>query len=319
MTKPANRLLTLILLLQRRPNQNAAELASELGVSVRTIHRYIEQLDEMGIPVYSERGPSGGFSLVRGYKMPPLIFSPGEAAAICLGAGLVSEIWGNLYKSTAQSALAKVENLLPEDQRREVAWARRSMVTSGMRQPGLSLLENKLEVLQRAVRDSFQVDLRYRSAASSEFTRRILDPYAIIFRSGLWYVIGFCHKRMSVRIFRVDRIGELTITSKTFRSPDDFDAREFWENELKILPLVQIKMKFFKEYVDVARNNQVAWDSFELQEDGSALVTMSAPDMDWAASSVLIYGPIVEVFEPYELRSKVMEWAQAICRTYRII
>ncbi len=72
MTKPANRLLTLILLLQRQPNQKAADLADSLGVSVRTLHRYIELLDEMGIPVYTERGPCGGFSLVRGYKMPPL-------------------------------------------------------------------------------------------------------------------------------------------------------------------------------------------------------------------------------------------------------
>ena len=82
MSKPANRLLTLILLLQRKPNQKAAELAASLGVSVRTLHRYIEMLDEMGIPVYTGRGPYGGFSLVRGYKMPPLVFTPEEAVAV---------------------------------------------------------------------------------------------------------------------------------------------------------------------------------------------------------------------------------------------
>jgi predicted DNA-binding transcriptional regulator YafY len=70
MSNTATRLITLIFLLQNQPNQKAAELAEKLGVSVRTLHRYFEMLDEMGIPVYPERGPYGGFSLVRGYKMP---------------------------------------------------------------------------------------------------------------------------------------------------------------------------------------------------------------------------------------------------------
>src|SRR5512142_760382 len=135
MASRAARLVTLIMLLQRRPNQRAGELAAALGVSVRSLHRYIAELDEMGIPVYSERGPYGGFSLVRGYKMPPLIFTPEEATAICLGAGLVGELWGQLYTEAAQGALAKIENVLPDEQRGEVAWARRSLVTAQLQRP----------------------------------------------------------------------------------------------------------------------------------------------------------------------------------------
>ena len=79
MSNTATRLITLIFLLQNQPNQKASDLAEKLGVSIRTIHRYFGMLDEMGIPVYAERGPYGGFSLVRGYKIPPLIFSVEEA------------------------------------------------------------------------------------------------------------------------------------------------------------------------------------------------------------------------------------------------
>src|SRR5512135_2910274 len=137
MTNTATRLITLIMLLQREPNQKATDLAKELGVSVRSLHRYMSMLDELGIPVYSERGPHGGFSLVRGYKMPPLIFTPAEATAICLGAGLVGELWGQLYDEAAQGALAKLENVLPDEQREEVAWARRTLVTAQLQRPGL--------------------------------------------------------------------------------------------------------------------------------------------------------------------------------------
>src|SRR5512140_2829609 len=108
MPNTATRLITLIMLLQRRPNQKAAELAEKLGISVRTLHRYIAMLDDMGIPVYTERGPHGGFSLVRGYKMPPLVFNPEEATAVYLGTSLVEEMWGSLYHEAAQGALAKL-------------------------------------------------------------------------------------------------------------------------------------------------------------------------------------------------------------------
>src|SRR5215217_8259131 len=78
MANTATRLITLIMLLQRQPNQSAAQLAQTLIVSVRTVQRYIAMLEEIGIPIYAERGPYGGYALVRGYKMPPLIFTPEE-------------------------------------------------------------------------------------------------------------------------------------------------------------------------------------------------------------------------------------------------
>jgi predicted DNA-binding transcriptional regulator YafY len=70
--------------------------------------RYIAQLDEMSIPIYAERSPYGGYSLVRGYKMPPLVLTPEEAVAMTLGTSLVDEMWGELYQDAALGALAKL-------------------------------------------------------------------------------------------------------------------------------------------------------------------------------------------------------------------
>ena len=93
----ATRLISLIMMLQSRPSWKASELAAELSVSERTVHRYIRMLDEMGIPIYSERGPYGGFSLVRGYRLPPLLFTAEEATVLYMGARLVREAWGQTY------------------------------------------------------------------------------------------------------------------------------------------------------------------------------------------------------------------------------
>jgi predicted DNA-binding transcriptional regulator YafY len=212
MSQPASRLITLILLLQRRPNQKAADLAQALDVSVRTLHRYFAMLDEMGIPVYTERGPHGGFSLVRGYKMTPLVLSPEEATALYLGATLVEEIWGSLYKGAAQGAIAKLDNLLPDEQRQEIAWARRSLAAVSLQRADFSLLSLTLEKLRKAVHERRSVHMVYRSSSQPRPTPRDLDPYALAFRWGWWYVVGYCHTRCALRSFRVDRILEMELT-----------------------------------------------------------------------------------------------------------
>ena len=316
MTKPASRLLTLILLLQRQPNQQAADLAGCLGVSVRTLHRYIERLDEMGIPVYTERGPNGGFSLVRGYKMPPLVFSPEEATAVSLGTGLVEELWGDLYREAASSALAKLDHLLPEQQRDEVKWARRSLVSAGLTHPGLDAQSTTLEALRRAMRSSHRVEMTYASASSDLPSVRKLDPYALAFRWGWWYVLGYCHTRREIRTFRIDRIQGLNLSDETFQPPVDFNAREFMAQAFQGQAMVQARLRFSAKAARIAQLNRTTCETFEEQADGSVVVTIATPDLAWAASTVLAYGPDVEVLDPPELRRLLGNWAQAIVSLY---
>jgi predicted DNA-binding transcriptional regulator YafY len=312
MANVATRLFTLLMLLQRQPNQKAAGLAAELGISVRSLHRYIRMLEEMGIPVYAERGPYGGFSLVRGYKMPPLIFTPAEAVAVSLGTGLVEDLWGQLYRSAARSALAKLENLLPEQQREEVSWARRALVTAGLYHPGQESLAAILETLRRAIRESCRVQMFYQSASRPAPGPRQLDPYALAFRWGWWYVVGYCHTRREVRTFRLDRIQELTVLKQSFQTPSGFDARAFIEEITRGQPQVLARLKFTRAAAPVARLNRLFWSELAEQPDGSLLVTFPAPDLDWAASTILAYGPVAEVLDPPELRQLVHAWSQAI-------
>jgi predicted DNA-binding transcriptional regulator YafY len=304
------------MLLQRQPNQKAAGLAEKLGVSVRTVHRYFNMLDEMGIPVYTERGRYGGFSLVRGYRMPPLIFTPDEATAVYLGTGLVEEIWGSLYRAAAQGALAKLDNVLPDEQRQEVAWARRSLVATGMHRSDFDALAPTLEKLRRAVREQRQVNMVYRSS-SAERQARDLDPYALVYRWGWWYAIGYCHLRQDLRSFRVDRIAELALSGQVFQIPDDFDIQGYLAAEMQDQPKVQARLRFAPQAANVARANRSYWATLDEGPDGSVEVTFLAPDLVWAASSALAYGPLVTVLEPSELRQMVSEWAQAIAGLYQ--
>jgi len=316
MTTVATRLITLILTLQRQPGQKAADLAERLGVSVRTLHRYFEMLEEMGVPVYAERGPYGGFSLVRGYKLPPLVFTPEEAVAVSLGTSLVHEMWGQLYHEAAQGALAKLENVLPDEQRQEIAWARRSLVATGMNRADIEMLAPSLEKLRRAVRENRRVSMTYHSGSNPHGEQRDLDPYALIHRWGWWYVVGFCHLRRDMRSFRVDRIAELSLTDQTFVFPADFDIQAYMAQEWQNIPQFKVRMRFAPGFAHLAQYARGYWETLEEQPDGSILVAFSTPDVYAAAGNALAYGPAVTVLEPPEVRQLVKEWAQATAELY---
>jgi predicted DNA-binding transcriptional regulator YafY len=317
MTNTATRLITLIFLLQNQSNQKASELAEKLGVSLRTVHRYFEMLDEMGIPVYSERGPYGGFSLVRGYKMPPLVFTLEEAVAVVLGTGIVEEMWGELYRESARGALAKLENLLPEEQVREVAWARRSLIATGLNRADLKALTPALEKLRRAIREHRCVDMKYQTSQVPHPMQRGLDPYALVHRWGWWYVIGFCHVHQEVRTFRVDRIVDVALLDKIFVPSPDFHLQDYLKNEMQSQPQVIARLRFEPDSANIIVGNHSYWETVETKPDGSVEVTFPSPTLEWAASTTLAYGPAVEVLEPPELRVKVAEWLDTTMRKYK--
>jgi predicted DNA-binding transcriptional regulator YafY len=319
MPNVATRIISLIMLLQLQPNRKAAELAEELGVSIRTLHRYVNMLDEMGIPVCSERGPHGGFSLVRGYKMPPLIFSPEEAVSVYLGTSMVQEMWGSLYAESARSALAKLENVLPDEQRQEVDWARRTLLATHMHRADQDKIAAYLGILRRAIREKQQVKMRYRGRNQSQPVERKVDPYGLVHRWGWWYGVGHCHLRQAIRSFRVDRIVDLQLLEVEYKPPVNFDLQEYLSGESHTQPKYRVCMRFNPEAALLALDDRSYWETLEELEDGSVEVALTVPDLEWAARVALGYAPHAIVLEPDELRKMVQERARSIVAQYERI
>ncbi len=315
MANTATRLITLIMLLQRQPNQTATQLAQELAVSVRTVQRYITMLDELGIPVYAERGPYGGYALVRGYKMPPLIFTPEEAVAVSLGTSLLEEIWGRLYQAGARGALAKLDNVLPDEQRREVAWARQNVLSIGTNWTDPNLAMPFVEQLHDAIYiyERRRVRMRYRGRSQAAPAPRELDPYKLVSRWGRQYCIGYCHQRQAVRTFRLDRIVELTMLGQTFPLPVDFNLQAYLASDPFFQPTVQVRLRFGPEAALVAQDNRAYWKSIEEQPDGAIVVTFEAADLEAAAGMVLRVGFPAAILEPVGLLELVRQQARALC------
>jgi predicted DNA-binding transcriptional regulator YafY len=317
MSNVATRLLSLILLLQSRPTWRAEDLAAELNVSQRTIHRYIAMLDEMGIPLYSERGRYGGFSLVRGYKLPPLIFTAEEATVLYMGANLVREVWGHTYDAAVTAATAKLDNVLPDDLRQEVARARQSLVIGELARRDYRPWEPTIHDLRQCIGERHRVRLLYRSLARPEDTRRVVDPYALTFQWGLWYLIGFCHLRQELRTFRVDRIQEITPLDDRFTMPRDFDVREYLATRMRFEPHYAVVVRLEAEVALQVRERHGDWMKITDEVDGSITARFDVASLDWATGWVLGFGSAAQALEPGELITRVQAAAEGALRRYR--
>lgn len=315
MANVATRLLSLIMLLQSKSVWKAGELSDELDVSERTVHRYMGMLEEMGIPIYTERGPYGGFSLMRGYKLPPLVFTAEEATVLFMGANLVEEVWGRVYKDAITSVTAKLDNVLPDDLRQEVAIAQQSLVVSGLLAKDYRPWEPVMQSIRECVVARRGVRLTYRSFKLDE-TCRDVDPYALTFRGGLWYVVAHCHLRGEMRTFRVDRVLDVTPVDRTFTIPHDFSAREYIRRAMRFENKYTLVVHMTANIAPIVREHTEHWADLTEHADGSVTVSFGVSGLDWAAGWVLSYGRAATVLEPPELVARIREEAAAIAQRY---
>lgn len=312
----ATRLLSMVLMLQSKPHIKAAEFAGELGVSERTVHRYVTMLDEMGIPIYSERGPYGGFSLVRGYRLPPMLFTAEEATVLYLGANLIKEIWGKAYRDAVTAATAKLDNVLPDELRHQVAQTQASLAVCGLHRFDPIVWETSIDDLRRCMAERRQVRMRYRSFSREE-TERVVDPYGLALQWGLWYLVGYCHLRQDVRTFRVDRIQALEPLETTFHLPSDFSVRKHLaEMGSPLEPVYQVEVCFNPEVAPRVAERRGAWQDLFEHPDGSATVAFHTADLDWPTWWVLSYGAAARVISPPELAERVRQAAEAVVSMY---
>ena len=315
MSRTASKLFRLMMMLQRRGTCSASELAQELGVSRRTVHRYIDQLDEMGLPVCSERGPHGGYSLMRGYRLPPLLFSAEEATVLYLGARLVREVLGETFDDAVVGATTKLDNVLPDDLLQQVARTEQTLVVGGLMARDYRPFDETIHVLRQSIDERRQVRMLYRGAAGDETERRI-DPYAMALQWGWWYLVGYCHLRGEMRTFRVDRIERVTALDRGFAVPRGFSVREYLEQSMRFEPRYQVLVRMRGQALARATQGRSAWLQVQPEPDGSAMIGFGSDDLGWATGWVLSWGPEAQALEPPELVADVQKAARGIWAVY---
>ncbi len=213
MLETSARLLRLLSLLGSRRFWAGAELAERLEVTPRTLRRDVEKLRELGYPVSSSTGLSGGYALSAGAALPPLLLEPNEALAVALGLRhAASSTVSGMEEATVQ-ALAKLEQVLPKRLRRRVAALHASISPLSMGGPHVDA--SLLTTLAGACRDQELVTFRYEDA-QGRVTRRRVEPHGMVHAGSRWYLAAWDRDREAFRTFRLDRVGAIGLTSRPF-------------------------------------------------------------------------------------------------------
>ena len=310
MYHPTTRVLAVLELLQTHGRMTGAELAQRLEVDARTARRYIEMLQDLGVPVVAERGRNGAYSLGQGYKLPPMMFTNDEATALTLGLMAARQLGLADAAPAVESALAKVERVMPGMLRKQVRSLSDTIALDLRRAFGQPNGQVVL-TLSTAAQSQHQVHMRYQSA-KDDVTERDFDTYGLAFRYGSWYAAGWCHLRRGLRSFRLDRVLDAQPLEAHFERPVGFDVMAHLAESMKLLPRkhpVEVFIRAPLERVQL----ELPEDAFLLEphEDG-VLMRGRSDDLNWLAHNLARLSYTFVIREPAALRDAVREHAQQL-------
>lgn len=304
MSRKTERLLAELELLQANGSLSSADFTRLLGVAPRTLRRDIVSLEAMGIPLTAERGRHGSYSLVAGYRVPPLVFTPDEAQAVALG--LVAVRGLGLAGTAAVSALAKLERVLPTTLRQE---ARALAETVRLDVPAASTAPDNatLRVLSSAAAQ--QRTVSFTSTSQGQRIDRRFDTWALAWRGTHWYAAGFCHLRRAPRSFRVDRLSSVQVLEQSFARPEAFDALAFLSQQLATLPrrwAVSVRLS-----ATLPQAQAALFASLGVLTPVGAQVRLDAQvdDLDWLARELARLPFAFRVLKPAKLNTAIRRLA----------
>ncbi|AWT45627.1 MULTISPECIES: helix-turn-helix transcriptional regulator [Streptomyces] len=315
----SDRLLSILLLLQTRGRVPARELADRLEVSVRTIYRDIEALSASGVPVYAERGRHGGIELLAGFRTDVTGLTADESRALFILAAQGAHAALGLDAALG-SALRKVMAALPAPYRPAAEVTSRRILVDATRWRGGPRQAVDLDVLQDAVFTDRRLRLRYRHSGQSADRTYTVDPYGLVSKAGVWYLVA--DRRAKPQLFRADRVRSATVLDDPVRRRPGVELADVWE---VLRRQVEDRPGGLEVTVRVRR------DRLGMFQRMTAASLVDLPDDDgtseWVtarlsygfvreARQLLAFSDRVEVLSPPEVRAELARAAASVARLY---
>jgi len=319
----ASRLVSLLLLLQTRGQLTAAELARQLEVSIRTVHRDVEALAESGVPIYAERGPLGGIRLVEGYRTRLTGLTADEAEALFLS-GLPGPAAELGLGTVVTAARLKVLAALPSELRGRATRLieRFHLDAAGWFQGGEPVPH--LGALSESVWGDRRVEIGYERGASR--VSRRLDPLGLVLKAGVWYLVAAAEGQ--VRTYRVSRVSGVQVLDERFDRPRGFDLAAFWAESSAAYeqetPRVDVTVRVQPDRLNQLRS-AVGMRAVEAAErldepdpEGWLRLRLRLEWPDEAPALLLGAGASIEVIEPADVRARLIRTALRILERYDV-
>lgn len=317
----SDRLLSILLLLQTRGRVPAHELADRLEVSVRTIYRDIEALSASGVPVYAERGRHGGIELLAGFRTDVTGLTADESRALFILAAQGAHAALGLDAALG-SALRKVMAALPAPHRPAAEVTSRRILVDATRWRTGPQQAVDLEVLQDAVFLDRRLRLRYRHSGEREPRTYTVDPYGLVAKAGVWYLVA--DRRGAPRLFRADRVRSARLLDDPVRRRPGVELADVWEvlrRQVEERPEdgIDVTVRLRRERLDMFQRMAAAQLAELPDDDGeSEWVTarLSYPVLR-AVRQLLAFSDQVQILDPPEARAELLRAVGSVTALYQ--
>lgn len=300
-----DRLLAIVLELQRNKVLRAEDLAATFETSVRTIYRDIQALSEAGVSVIGS--PGQGYSLMEGYFLPPVSFTVEEAVTLLVGTDFIEHWFDAHFGSKSRTSRRKIEAILPEPTRREASRIRKSFRLFSSTKDIVRIQEKAyLDAIRRAILEERKIRFCYsKSIAGADENRqsvRTVAPYGLVLHHGAWVLIARCELRQDIRHFRLSRMSEIIELEEKFMFPEDFQLDAYKPPDDRE---VRVRIRVQPDIADKVReSNNFYIETIEDDTEGM-LVTLRVRQPEELLNWVLGWGSGVVVLEPESFRHQV--------------
>jgi len=304
-----DRLTAILTQIQSKRWIKAHEIAIRFDITIRTVYRDIRALEEAGVPIISE--PGKGYSLLDGYRLPPVMFTREEALSFIVAEKLIEKITDKESGKLFRSALFKIKSVLRTSEKDALDQISPQVEVINRFDPHQDN-DSTLHTIISCLSAKQVVSIEYFSFEKSEVTSRLVEPVGVYYSFEQWYLIGWCRLRESYRTFRLDRIKNIKITDKTIVTThislrDYLDKVKQEQNLTKVvLSVDHSDMKYF----GVQKYN---W-GFVMEKDsgGHIELTFMTSSLEGFARWALMMGDHMEVMEPATLKSLMKDMLEKI-------
>ena len=312
------RLFALILLLQNRPSMTSRQLAEHFGVSRRTIFRDLRALSESGVPLTYAEG--GGYEILEGYQLPPLMLSAREAATLLVGTEFMKLQSDASLRKDADEVGLKIRSVLPREVQEYIDRLNERTVLDPYWLHAEAQEDEAHEghwyQLSEAAARQRSVLMEYYVPSRDEVTKRKIDPLGLVYFTDHWNVIAHDHLRDDIRNFRLDRMRKLHVLTERFQPPEGFDLNEHLQQRGDGQQAHEIHLWFDAQVYPSARRGIPAPIESEEEAANGTLVVFHFENLPYVARWLLRFGTQARVEAPWALREMVTEEAKALQQLY---
>ena len=319
MAKNGN-MLAILWMLNSGAKITAKQIAEKLEINIRTVYRYIDSLCESGVPIISNSGQNGGYTLLNNFIQAPLVFNLEEQKALLHGAVFANEA-GYPFSEALNKATQKLKMYLNREQ--ENILNRHMTGFEVINRDIDTSVKKTLEELEFAVANEYSEEIEYRSGREEQPVIRVIDPYGMLYWNNKWYTVGFCQLRKKIRSFRVDRITRIHRTQVRFKRPDSFSAKQFFlqnllqDSESKAELVTVIIGGRSEALEDLCIHWFLGHHVIEHSPNQAVFLLDERAVQGYVPYLLLSYGKAVQVIEPLSLKEKLVSIASELMEYYQ--